>query len=176
MLLPGGRHLTADLLDEFGDDEPLVAEDIRPIHSVLSVGHFGEPAAAGSGEPHGEVLGDGDVAVAEVRHRLTPQVMFALRRNTTAREGFCQHNSSLAEGLYLLYKGAMADEKMLTTSEVAERLGVSLRRVRQLIEEGRLPSKQFGRDHLINEPDLKLVEDRKPGRPPKKASEKGRKQ
>jgi excisionase family DNA binding protein len=64
----------------------------------------------------------------------------------------------------------MSSEKMLTTSEVAGRLGVSLRRVRQLIEEGRLPSQQFGRDHLINESDLKLVEDRKPGRPSKKMS------
>jgi excisionase family DNA binding protein len=61
----------------------------------------------------------------------------------------------------------MASEKMLTTSEVAGKLGVSLRRVRQFIEEGRLPSRQFGRDHLINESDLKLVEERKPGRPPK---------
>lgn len=60
---------------------------------------------------------------------------------------------------------------MLTTSEAAGRLGVSLRRVRQLIEEGRLPSKQFGRDHLINESDLKLVKDRKPGRPPKAKAE-----
>ena len=65
----------------------------------------------------------------------------------------------------------MVSERMLTTSEVAERLGVSLRRVRQLIEEGRLPSQQFGRDHLIKESDLKLVEDRKPGRPPKAKAE-----
>lgn len=56
---------------------------------------------------------------------------------------------------------------MLTTAEVAERLKVSLRRVRQLIEAGRLPSQQFGRDHIIYEKDLKLVEDRKVGRPSK---------
>jgi excisionase family DNA binding protein len=61
---------------------------------------------------------------------------------------------------------------MLTTREVADRLGVSQARVRALIQSGRLPSQQFGRDHLINESDLKLVEDRKPGRPPKKASKK----
>lgn len=66
----------------------------------------------------------------------------------------------------------MASERLLTTSEVASRLNVSLRRVRQLIEEGRLPSQQFGRDHLIKESDLKLVEDRKPGRPQKTASKK----
>jgi len=61
----------------------------------------------------------------------------------------------------------MDDESMLTTSEVAERLNVSMRRVRALIEAGRLPSKQFGRDHLIKESDLKLVAERKPGRPVK---------
>lgn len=61
----------------------------------------------------------------------------------------------------------MKDEAMLTTSEVAERLNVSMRRVRALIEAGRLPSKQFGRDHLIKEGDLQLVTIRKPGRPPK---------
>lgn len=66
-----------------------------------------------------------------------------------------------------MYKGSMNDEAMLTTSEVAERLKVSMRRVRALIEAGRLPSKQFGRDHLIKESDLKLVTIRKPGRPPK---------
>ncbi|HEV2862581.1 MAG TPA: helix-turn-helix domain-containing protein [Pyrinomonadaceae bacterium] len=63
----------------------------------------------------------------------------------------------------------MEDEEMLTTSEVAERLNVSMRRVRALIEAGRLPSKQFGRDHLIKESDLKLVAERKPGRPAKEA-------
>lgn len=64
----------------------------------------------------------------------------------------------------------MADEEMLTTPEVAERLGISVRRVQALIKAGRLPSQQFGRDHLIKEGDLKLVEDRKPGRPPKQES------
>ena len=66
----------------------------------------------------------------------------------------------------------MVSEKMLTTSEVAARLNVSLRRVRQLIEDGRLPSQQFGRDHLIKESDLRLVENRKVGRPAKSASKK----
>jgi excisionase family DNA binding protein len=58
-------------------------------------------------------------------------------------------------------------EKMLTTKEVAKRLEVSQARVRALIMAGRLPSQQFGRDHLIKESDLKLVENRKPGRPRK---------
>jgi excisionase family DNA binding protein len=65
----------------------------------------------------------------------------------------------------------MAEEKLLTTPEVAERLGISTRRVLALIKDGRLPSQQFGRDHLIKESDLKLVEDRKPGRPPKQATQ-----
>lgn len=67
----------------------------------------------------------------------------------------------------MVYKGSMEDEVMLTTSEAAERLNVSMRRVRALIEAGRLPSKQFGRDHLIKESDLGLVAERKPGRPAK---------
>jgi len=54
---------------------------------------------------------------------------------------------------------------MLTTPEVAVRLGVTTRRVLALIQSGRLPSQQFGRDHLIKESDVKLVEDRKTGRP-----------
>jgi excisionase family DNA binding protein len=61
----------------------------------------------------------------------------------------------------------MMSDELLTTREVAARLNVSLRRVRQLIEEGRLPSKQYGRDHLIKESDLTLVANRKVGRPPK---------
>jgi excisionase family DNA binding protein len=68
-----------------------------------------------------------------------------------------------------MYKGNMEDEAMLTTSEAAARLNVSMRRVRALIEAGRLPSKQFGRDHLIKESDLKLVAERKPGRPARQA-------
>jgi excisionase family DNA binding protein len=66
----------------------------------------------------------------------------------------------------------MRTDQMLTTAQVAERLKVSLRRVRQLIEAGRLPSQQFGRDHLIKESDLKLVADRRPGRPRKTQTEK----
>jgi excisionase family DNA binding protein len=53
----------------------------------------------------------------------------------------------------------------LTTPQAAERLGVTTARVRQLILAGRLPSRQFGRDHLVKESDLALVADRRPGRP-----------
>ena len=55
--------------------------------------------------------------------------------------------------------------KLLTTKEVAERLGVSIRRVQAMITAGRLPATRLGRDYLVNEKDLKIVEIRKPGRP-----------
>lgn len=66
----------------------------------------------------------------------------------------------------------MSEKELLTTREVAERLNISMRRVRALIEAEQLPSIQYGRDHLIKESDLKLVEDRKPGRPSKDKSKK----
>lgn len=59
------------------------------------------------------------------------------------------------------------DYGLITTSEAAEILGVSLRRVRALIEDGRLPSQQIGREHLIIKSDLELVRERRTGRPPK---------
>ena len=62
---------------------------------------------------------------------------------------------------------------MLTTEEAAERLGVTTGRVRQMIVNGQLPTQKFGHVHMIKESDLKLVADRKPGRPAKKAGKKG---
>ena len=62
--------------------------------------------------------------------------------------------------------------KQLTTPQAAERLGVSIYRIQQFIREGRLPAEKVGRDWLIREGDLKLVENRKPGRPPKKSGKK----
>lgn len=56
---------------------------------------------------------------------------------------------------------------LITTAQAAERLGISVRRVQELINSKRLPAQQFGRTYVVNEEDLKLVEDRKPGRPPK---------
>ncbi len=61
---------------------------------------------------------------------------------------------------------------LITTREVAEKLGVSMRRVTALIKDGRLPSQQVGREHLIKESDLELVRERKTGRPAKKESTK----
>lgn len=57
--------------------------------------------------------------------------------------------------------------KLITTKEAAEKLGVSRLRVQQLIWSERLPAQKIGRDYMIQESDLKLVEDRKPGRPRK---------
>ena len=64
--------------------------------------------------------------------------------------------------------------KMLTTKEVGERLGVTVQRIHALIRVGRLPAEKFGRDYLIQESDLKLVKDRKPGRPTKQAAKRPR--
>ncbi|MET0466893.1 MAG: helix-turn-helix domain-containing protein [Chitinophagaceae bacterium] len=61
---------------------------------------------------------------------------------------------------------------LLTTQQAAERLGISQPRIYQLISEGRLPAQKIGRDYVINEDDLKLVEVRpKVGRPPKAKTE-----
>ncbi|HVF56598.1 MAG TPA: helix-turn-helix domain-containing protein [Pyrinomonadaceae bacterium] len=56
---------------------------------------------------------------------------------------------------------------LLTTGEVAARLGVTMKRVQAMIRDERLPAEKRGRDYFIKENDLKLVEDRKPGRPRK---------
>jgi len=58
-------------------------------------------------------------------------------------------------------------ENMLTTEETAARLQVTGARVRAMIRDGRLPAQKFGHVHMIKEADLKLVEHRKTGRPPK---------
>ena len=58
----------------------------------------------------------------------------------------------------------------LTTEQAAARLGVTPSRVRVLIRNGRLPAQKFGRAHVINEADLKLVAERPVGRPPSKSA------
>jgi excisionase family DNA binding protein len=60
----------------------------------------------------------------------------------------------------------------LTTRQAADKLGVSDARVRAMIKAGQLPAQKFGHIHMINENDLKLVEDRKVGRPRKEQTEK----
>jgi excisionase family DNA binding protein len=54
---------------------------------------------------------------------------------------------------------------LLTTKQAGERLNVTDKRINQLIQAGRLPATKVGRDYLIESADLKLVKDRKPGRP-----------
>ena len=64
----------------------------------------------------------------------------------------------------LAYKMSM---NLLTTKEAAERLGITVARIHALIRDERLPAEKLGRDYVIKEKDLKLVADRKPGRPRK---------
>ena len=61
--------------------------------------------------------------------------------------------------------------KLMSTAAVAERLGVSQGRIRAMIRAGRLPATKLGRDYFVDPKDLKLVKNRKPGRP-KKAGKK----
>ena len=56
---------------------------------------------------------------------------------------------------------------LLTTKQVAERLGVTIKRIQAMIRDERLPAQKFGRDYMIKESDLRLVQDRRPGRPSK---------
>lgn len=56
---------------------------------------------------------------------------------------------------------------MIGTKQAAEILGVSPRRVRALITEGRLPSMVVAGTHLLRVEDLRLVAGRKTGRPKK---------
>ena len=65
----------------------------------------------------------------------------------------------------------MSLKGFLTTKEVAEKLGVSVGRVQQFIAEGRLPAIKIGQTNLVKESDLKLVQDRKTGRPPREKGE-----
>ena len=53
----------------------------------------------------------------------------------------------------------------LSVAEAAKRLGISARRVQQLVRAGRLPADEFGGAFVIKEKDLGLVADRRPGRP-----------
>lgn len=66
--------------------------------------------------------------------------------------------------------------KLLNTDQVAKRLGISVRRVRALIEEGTLIAHQIGREYAIEESALDNVTVyRKRGRPPAALREKAAK-
>jgi excisionase family DNA binding protein len=59
----------------------------------------------------------------------------------------------------------MQPMNLLTTQEVADRLGVHRSRINALITAGRLPAQKYGKVYLVKESDLKLVAERKVGRP-----------
>jgi excisionase family DNA binding protein len=61
---------------------------------------------------------------------------------------------------------------LISTAEAAEKLGVHITRVQVLIRAGRLPAQRIGRTYVVNEADLKLVANRKVGRPPDKSRKK----
>lgn len=62
----------------------------------------------------------------------------------------------------------MEPTDLLTTAQAATVLGLSRRRVAQLIERGLLPAQKYGRDYLIRREDLARVQQRPgPGRPRK---------
>jgi excisionase family DNA binding protein len=58
-------------------------------------------------------------------------------------------------------------DSILSVAQCAERLGVTRARVNQLIESKRLPAQKVGRSYIVFEKDLKLVKERKVGRPSK---------
>jgi excisionase family DNA binding protein len=61
-------------------------------------------------------------------------------------------------------------EGYITTTEAAERLGISSARVRQLVLRGDLPATKAGPLNLVKVSDLDLVRNRPAaGRPPKSA-------
>ncbi len=60
--------------------------------------------------------------------------------------------------------------RYLTTTEAAEILQVIPRRVRALIESGKLPAERIGRDWAIKPEDLDGLKGRTPGRPRKEQS------
>ena len=58
---------------------------------------------------------------------------------------------------------------LLSVREVAEKHGISVWRVHQLIQAGTLAAEKYGNQYLIKLKDVeKMVVYRKPGRPPKK--------
>ena len=60
----------------------------------------------------------------------------------------------------------------LTTKEVAEKKGVTVGRIQQLVADGILPAQKVGRDNLIKESDLDKVKTYgKAGRPKKENKE-----
>jgi excisionase family DNA binding protein len=61
----------------------------------------------------------------------------------------------------------MKDERLMTLTEVSERVGLDTSRLRVLIGQGRLPATKYGKTWLVKEGDVKAFEKqpRLPGRP-----------
>lgn len=57
-----------------------------------------------------------------------------------------------------------ANRSLLSTREVAERLGISPNRVRQLISSGQLPAERVGKVYVVREGDLRRFARQPPGR------------
>jgi excisionase family DNA binding protein len=57
------------------------------------------------------------------------------------------------------------DMEVLSAAEAAARLGVSVRRIQQMVKNGQLPATVFGGALMIHVKDLARVAARKPGRP-----------
>jgi excisionase family DNA binding protein len=71
------------------------------------------------------------------------------------------------------FESIMPPMEIIGTVEAAQRLGITVRRVQQLIEKGDLPATKVGRDFAIIASHLKKVQIRpkpgpKPGKPRKK--------
>ncbi|MGH9943617.1 MAG: helix-turn-helix domain-containing protein [Pyrinomonadaceae bacterium] len=59
---------------------------------------------------------------------------------------------------------------LLTTSEAADRLGLTIRAVQKMIENGRLEARKVGRDYLIDPGALENIPKQMAGRPPKSST------
>ena len=57
--------------------------------------------------------------------------------------------------------------ELLTTTEAADRLGLTVRAVQKMIEGGRLEARKVGRDYLIAPGALENITKQAAGRPPK---------
>jgi excisionase family DNA binding protein len=62
-------------------------------------------------------------------------------------------------------------DDMLSTPDAAAELGIGLRRVQVLIDNGRLPATKIGKVWIIRRADLELVRERPTGRPRKSPEE-----
>ena len=83
---------------------------------------------------------------------------------------------SLDTVIFLWENEAMKDDRLMTLTEVAERVGLDTSRLRVLIGQGRLPATKYRKTWLVKESDVKAFESqpRLPGRPATAAKTKKR--